>query len=186
MKVLVAYESKYGATQEIAERIGERLRRRDIAVDVMRARDVHELAGYDAFVIGSAVYYGSWLKDATQLVLRQHATLATRPLWLFSSGPVSTSVVDAQGRDLRAASEPKTVVELRTVVVPRDHRVFFGALEPTKMGIADRMIASLPAFPGARGDFRDWNEIEAWADQIGSELATSIAVSRVEPARALV
>lgn len=170
MRVLVAYESKYGATQGIADRIGETLRAHGLDVDVVRAREVRTLDGYDAFVVGSAAYYGSWINEATQLVLRQRVAIGTRPLWLFSSGPVSSSAVDAKGNDVRAAAEPKTIADLRRAVTPRGHRVFFGALDPTKMGMAERIIASLPAFPGERGDFRDWKDIEAWAEQIAREL----------------
>ena len=41
MKVLVAYASKYGATEGVAERIGQVLRGRDLEVDVVNCRDLH-------------------------------------------------------------------------------------------------------------------------------------------------
>lgn len=172
MKVLVAYESKYGATEEIVERIARVIAAREIGVDILRARDVKSLAGYDAFVIGSAVYYGSWVKEATDLVLRERVSLATRPVWLFSSGPVGPAT-DKSGRDAREVAIPKTLADLRAVITPRDHRVFFGALDRKKMGFADRMIASMPAFPGAEGDFRDWQDIETWAASIAETLASA-------------
>ena len=65
-----------------------------------------DLAGYGAFVIGSAVYAMHWQKDAAQFVRRNRALLAGRPVWLFSSGPLGTEATDAKGRDLTAVTEP--------------------------------------------------------------------------------
>jgi len=35
---------------------------------------------YEAIVIGSAIYYGSWLKEATEWVRRNRAALAQYPV----------------------------------------------------------------------------------------------------------
>ncbi|MEZ4570792.1 MAG: flavodoxin domain-containing protein [Thermomicrobiales bacterium] len=66
---------------------------------------------YDAFVIGSAVYFDSWRKEATEFVT-QRRSLATRPVWLFSSGPSSANIIDKDGNDLRAQAEPKQIPEI--------------------------------------------------------------------------
>jgi menaquinone-dependent protoporphyrinogen IX oxidase len=52
------------------------------------AEQVREVDGYDAVVLGSAVYAGHWLKPAREPVGRLGTFLADRPVWLFSSGPV--------------------------------------------------------------------------------------------------
>ena len=170
MKILGAYETKYGATKAIATRIGDVLEKRGFDVDVVRGRVTGDVSGYDAFVIGSAVYYGSWLKEMTEVVEEAQDILRTRPVWLFSSGPLGAAKVDAQGRDVRTVAIPKTVTELTPLITPRDHHVFFGALDKSKLGLPDRLIASMPAFPGAEGDFRDWDEVTAWADSIANAL----------------
>ena len=41
MKVLVAYASKYGATEGIAQRNGATLRRRELEVDVAKLSLIH-------------------------------------------------------------------------------------------------------------------------------------------------
>lgn len=174
MKVLVAYESKYGATAGIAERIAETLRKDGFAVDLMKAREVHELRSYDAFVVGSAVYYGAWMKEAIDFVKRESATLAARPLWLFSSGPTGAETTDKQGRDLREVFLPKTIAELP--VRPRGHRVFYGSFEPKNMGgIIGALLSKIPtsAAGTSAGDFRDWTDIASWADAIAKDLTTA-------------
>src|SRR5579884_2747221 len=129
MTVLVTYASKHGATQQMAERVGEILRRAGLEAQVRPVKDAGDLAGYDAFVIGSAVYFGSWMKEAVSFVRQNKAVLAIHPVWLFSSGPLGTQLTDVQGRDVREATIPKEVAEFREAIRPRDHRVFFGALD---------------------------------------------------------
>jgi menaquinone-dependent protoporphyrinogen oxidase len=70
MSILVAYASKHGSTQGIAERIAEQLRQLGKQAEARPVRAVEDLGSYEALVIGSAVYYGSWLKEATEWVPR--------------------------------------------------------------------------------------------------------------------
>ncbi len=170
MSILVAYASKHGATQQIAERIAETLRTAGQQAEARPIKAAGNLADYDAFVIGSAVYFGSWQKEATAFVRQNRAVLAGRPVWLFSSGPLGTATTDAQGRDVRDAAVPKEIAELKEAIKPRDHHVFFGALDRGRLGLVDRLVASLPAFPGAEGDFRDWGDVEGWARGIARVL----------------
>src|SRR5271167_1526520 len=177
MRVLVVYASRYGATQEIAERIAATLRKQNLDATVQSAKHADDPVGYDAAVIGSAAYYFHWMKPATEFLRRNRDTLTSRPVWLFSSGPLGTEATDAQGRDVRAATEPKEIAEVRETIRPREHLVFFGALEPSKLGFAHRLLMRLPAnssnalFPV--GDFRDWSDVEAWANRIAQALKAS-------------
>ena len=100
-----------------------------------------------------------------------------RPVWLFSSGPLGTETADAKGRDLTVVTEPKEIAEFREAISPRGHRVFFGALDPGALGFAERAVMKLPAARAAmpEGDFRDWVQIETWADSIARELAQASA-----------
>jgi menaquinone-dependent protoporphyrinogen oxidase len=176
---LVAYASKYGGTHGIAERIGQRLRDEGQTVDVTPVKAVRELGGYDAFVIGSAVYMGHWLKEATDFVKRHSATLAAQPVWLFSSGPLGIAGTDSEDRDLRVSSVPNELSELAATIHPRDHRVFFGAMEISTLRGTHRLMAKLPAARKlfVEGDFRDFQEVDSWAQRIARELAP-LAVSR--------
>lgn len=106
MKVLVAYASKHGGTQGIAERIAGQLSTAGIDAAAQPVAAVGDLAVYDALVVGSAAYLGHWLTDAAEFVRRRSAVLAERPTWLFSSGPLGTEPTDAHGRDQREAAEP--------------------------------------------------------------------------------
>lgn len=172
MSILVTYASKHGATAEIAERIAERLQASGLEVEARPIKAVDDPAGYDAFVIGSAVYFGSWMKEASGFMQQNQAILAGRPVWLFSSGPLGTSATDDQGRDLREVTTPEEIATFRVAIVPRDHKVFFGALDPARLKFTHRLIRTLPA--GRKllpeGDFRDWQDVEIWAERIAHDL----------------
>ena len=174
MNILVAYASRHGATAGIAERIAASLRSTGLQTDASPVTDVRDVSAYDAFVIGGATYMFHWLKDATSFVKRHRATLAERPVWLFSSGPLGTDLVDKEGRDVLATSQPKEFEELIALLRPRDERVFFGAWDPDAppVGLAERLMHLAPAGKDAlpAGDFRDWPAIDAWAAEIAAEL----------------
>lgn len=174
MNVLVTYASRHGATQGIAERIAETLRSGGLDAEARPAASIKSLAGYDAFVIGSAAYMFHWLKEGTELVRRNRRVLAEKPVWLFSSGPLGTEPTNAKGQDQKVAAVPKEITELSEAVNARDHRVFFGAYERDRkpIGLAERFMSLMPAAKEGlpEGDFRDWPEIEAWAAGIAREL----------------
>jgi menaquinone-dependent protoporphyrinogen oxidase len=175
MHVLVAYESRHGSTRGIAERIAETLRRAGLDAEARRVTEVKSVTGYDALVIGSAAYMFHWEKAATSFVRRHEKEIAARPTWLFSSGPTGTSLLDEQGRDQKVTLVPKEIPGLRAALKARDHRVFFGAWDPTQkpVGLAERFMHLMPASAMDAmpvGDFRDWPEIEAWAGEIAGHL----------------
>ena len=173
MTVLVTYATKHGATRGIAERIAEVLADSGLTVEILPVSEAGDVSRYDAVVAGSAVYMGSWMKEATAFLRRNAETLATRPVWLFSSGPVATTEVGSREDQLREAVSAKQLAELGDLVTARDHHVFFGAVDRGTFGLGERLLASLPA--GRKllpeGDFRDWPDIEAWAGQIAVALA---------------
>src|ERR1035437_1334124 len=172
MSILVAYASKHGATGEIAERIAESLREAGQDADARPVQEARDLGDYEGFVLGSAAYMGHWLKDATAFVGSNRDVLAKRPVWLFSTGPLGTDATDAKGVDLRTTAEPKEIPGFREAIHPRDHHVFFGALDPGRLTFAEKTLRKLPAARAMmpEGDFRDWTEIEVWARSIVEEL----------------
>ncbi|MFI2486528.1 flavodoxin domain-containing protein [Promicromonospora kroppenstedtii] len=175
MRVLVAYASKYGATEGIAQRIGAALRGRELDVHVAKCADVAEAAGYDAYVVGSAAYEFNWRKDARKFVERNADELASHPVWLFSSGPLGTEKVDKEGKDVLKGAEPKQFTEYADLLHPRGTQVFRGAYDHDKIRGADRIIAWMPAIRDVmpQGDFREWDAIDAWATSIADALGTS-------------
>lgn len=174
MKVLVAYATRHGATTAIAGRIARALIDNGVPAEAVPAGDVDDLAEYDAVVLGSATYAMHWLKDARRFARRFRDELAARPVWLFSSGPLGTDLVDDEGRDVVEAARPQEFDTLADQLGVRGERVFFGAYdaEAAPIGLMERTMRHLPASKGMlpSGDFRDWETIESWAGEIAAEL----------------
>ena len=165
MKVLVTAATRHGATGEIAQAIGDALRDQGLDPTVLEPDQVEGVDGYDAVVLGSAVYAGHWLKPARDLVAHCRPALAARPVWLFSSGPI--------GDPPKPEEDPVDVAELLTATSAREHRLFAGKLVRRQLALPERAIVAALRVPD--GDFRDWPEITAWAAGIATTLRSTAA-----------
>jgi menaquinone-dependent protoporphyrinogen oxidase len=159
-RVLLTWESKHGSTAEISYAIARELREHGVRVTLSRAEEVDIDDTYDAFVIGSAVYAGHWMKHVKQFVHEYSRKLQARPVWLFSSGPV--------GSPPKPDEPAVDVAEMIECTAAQDHKTFGGKLDPEQMSFPERAIAR--ALHAPYGDFRNFDDIRAWAAQIAEKL----------------
>ncbi len=185
MGVLIAYASCHGSTRGVAERIGDRLRRAGLAVEVGRIGDVDRLGGYEAVVVGSAVHGGRWLPEAADFLQASGPVLRGRPVWLFSVSTVGDgesmfpTPVARLMRSMR--SEPPTIRQSRKALDPIGHRNLAGRVAPGDWPLSGRLFFA--AVGGSYGDHRNWAAIDAWADEIAARLGSQrpASVSGGEP-----
>ncbi|SHN78365.1 menaquinone-dependent protoporphyrinogen oxidase [Geodermatophilus obscurus] len=167
-RVLVTAASRHGSTHGIAEALARRLREtagdRGLTAAALHAENRPDPAAFDAVVLGSAVYHGSWLEPARDLAHRHAAVLRARPLWLFSSGPI--------GEPPYPPDEPYDAATLTRLLVPRGHQVFPGRLEPTLLTAPERAVVTAMRAPV--GDFRDWDAVRSWAAEIATALTSAV------------
>jgi len=164
--ILVTYASKYGATKEIAEKIGEVIRQAGLQADVLPVDSIRDLNPYQAIILGSAVYIGNWQKEAVKFLQDNEKIMTDRPVWLFSSGPTGEGdpVELLSGWHLPPALQP-----VADRIRPRDIAVFHGNINPDRINFIEKWaVKSLVKKPF--GDFRDWNTIVAWATRIAVAL----------------
>lgn len=164
--ILVTYASKYGSTREIAEKIGDVLRQHGQPVDVLPVDEVKDLAIYHSVILGSGIYIGKWIKEAETFLKANEASLAARLVWLFSSGPTGEGdpVKLVEGKLVPAALQP--VIDN---IHPRDMTVFHGHINLAKINSIEKWsIKSVVRKPF--GDFRNWDQIAAWATGIADAL----------------
>lgn len=159
MRVLVTYGSKRGGTAGIAEMVAETLQQQGITATVRSARAVGELEGFDAFVVGGALYAGRWPREATRFVKRLGKRRGDAPVWLFSSGPLDDSATS------RAIPPTKQVAGLMARVGARGHATFGGRLLADAKGFPASAMAKEHA-----GDWRDPDQIRRWAGEIADAL----------------
>ena len=168
MTVLVAAASKHGWTEEIAARIGADLADSGLDVEVKKLEDLDDLVGYEACVLGSGVYFGNWVKPARRFIEAHAAELAQRPTWLFASGSiVGDPPVDDDPNALHAGLAERLVETTRA----REHRLFAGKLDKSKLGLVERLPVRMAR--GREGDWRDWAAVDEWAAAIAHELEDS-------------
>jgi menaquinone-dependent protoporphyrinogen oxidase len=160
MKILVCAASRHGATAEIATAIASALTAEGADVDVRQPEEVASLAIYDGIILGSGVYAGRWLGSVKQLIERESAALMTKPVWLFSSGPL--------GDPLKPEHDPEDVELLLKRTRAIGHRTFAGKIDKRQLGIAEKAIFAVVRAP--EGDFRPWPAITEWASDIAGAM----------------
>ena len=89
-KVLIIYHSRGGATQRMAELVGEGATGAGAAVTVKKVQDTQpqEMLEYDAIVMGSPTYYGHMAAELKKLIddsVKFHGRLAGKVGGAFSS-----------------------------------------------------------------------------------------------------
>jgi menaquinone-dependent protoporphyrinogen oxidase len=164
MRILVSPASKHGGTAEIGRAIAKVLRQRGIDVDVTQPEDIRDLSHYDGFILGSALYMGSWLPEAVTFVDEHAEGLKRLPTWLFSSGPLG----DARPEE---PIRPELVQHLVSATNALEHRLFSGRLDLERLGRTERFIARWVG--AANGDYREWDEIAEWVHKIAACLDPS-------------
>ena len=164
-KVLVVYATKYGATAEIANEIGQVLCDKGLRADVLPADQAGDPAPYQAVVLGSAVYAGQWRKEAAAFLEANEQVLAGRPVWLFSSGPTGQGKPEELMKGWHFPEAQKPIADR---IQPRDMAFFHGVLDMQKLNLAEKLIVK--ALKAPAGDFRDWETVTLWAQSIATAL----------------
>jgi len=165
IRILVTYASKYGATAEIAEKIGQVLRQAGLQADVLPVNRVSDLTPYKAVVLGSAVYMGQWRKEAVAFLKTNEKLLAERPVWLFSSGPMGEGDPVQLTKGWRSPKAQRPIIDR---IRPRDIAIFHGMLDMKNLNFLEKLAIKNVKAPV--GDFRDWNAIATWAADIANSL----------------
>ncbi|MEA3439726.1 MAG: flavodoxin domain-containing protein [Chloroflexota bacterium] len=171
-QVMVAYATKYGATGEIAEKIGQVLCQAGLRAEVLPAGGVNDLTSYDAVVLGSAVYMGKWRKEAVNFLQANEEALAELLVWLFSSGPAGEGDPVELLDGWRFPEAQHTIADR---IQPRDIAVFHGRVDVEKLNFIEKRM--IKAVRSPVGDFRDWDAIISWAGSIADELKKADSAS---------
>ena len=178
--ILLAYATRYGSTEGVAESIVRTLREHGLEVDFRPVQGVSTLANYRAVVLGAPLYIGQLPKEFTHFLTAHQTELVERPVALFALGPVHDDPKELQGSVEQLDKELARFAWLQPVAV----KVFAGAYDPEKLRFPDNLIAKMPVSPlhGAPAfDGRNWSIIRAWADDIALRLSP-IAADRLQPA----
>jgi len=159
MRILVTYGSTRGGTQGLAELVAGDLRAEGFEVFVLPPWRVRRLDGYDAVIVGGALYASRWHRAARRFVKRYAGEIRQRPAFFFSSGPLDDSAIRV---DIPPVEGVKTLMEKAGV---REHVTFGGRLRSDARGFPASAMAKKRA-----GDWRDDGQVKQWARMIASQL----------------
>lgn len=158
-RILVAHASKYGSTTEVAEAIALRLKDRGMEAEVRPAGEVRDLEGYSAVVLGVALYFFRWRRDAHRFCSRNEKELRTLPVAVFAVGPLE----DTQEQYAGARKHLENGLAKHPWLVARSTAVFGGRLDPQRLRFPDNNPAMRRMPPC---DLRDWEAVDSWADAL--------------------
>ena len=158
--ILLAYASRFGSTQEVAETIASTLSEAGLEVDLQLMQEVKSLDRYDAVVLGAAIYNAKWNANAHQFVMQHQDALTQLPVAIFTLGPLSPSEAAKRNSRRQLNSELAKYPWLKPVAV----EIFAGKYDPSKPGL-NFFERFLPA-----RDYRKWDAIRAWANALTAQL----------------
>lgn len=162
-KVLLAYCTTHGSTQETAERILKVLMQAGLKADLQEARSVRSLDGYDAVVLGFPLYMFKMHKDSRRFLSRfQKEFRNGLPLAVFAGGPIEPEKKDEQLKE--AAEQVEKELGKFPELKPVSVLTIGGFFDPDSLKLPYSIIPAMKQFPAA--DLRDWDRITAWAEEL--------------------
>ena len=180
MRVLVTWGSTHEGIAGIAAHIAATLAKHGHQVTCLAARDGASPEGFEAAVIGSAIYANRWHHDARHFVEHNLRELRRIPTWLFSSGPLD------EGADRSAPTQELRALLARTGAV--EHVAFGDRPDPAHIDAwAEALAHGLPnAKPRAYEELHghalhriiEYGAV-AWAVQAAPLLAPSFVVAAI-------
>jgi len=163
-KTLVCYASKYGSTREIAERIHAHFLECDELPKISSIELVDEPEKYDVIILGTAMYRGKWRKEAVHFLNKYEQVLKNKSVWIFCSGPTG------RGDPCKLLNDrvmPESIINKLQRIDVNQIKIFHGALKVENLSYFERLI--IKATKAEIGDFRNWSEIDTWAEMILKE-----------------
>ncbi len=176
MKALVAYGTKYGSTEKVAEEISSVIRDGGSAATVLdlRSRKHLDIDGFDLVIVGSGICIGSWSKGAQRFLEENRGKLAGKRVALFAcSGDMifgRSTIEECQRMYL------DDVAKKYGIENPVSTALFGGEMDFDKYGfLVKAVLKKVGASKNLEDkgvdlskpyDFRDWDEIRRWAKSL--------------------
>ncbi len=164
-RVLVAYATRAGSTDGIAEVVAGVIRDAGYTADLSPLKPDLLPDAYDAVILGGPIYMGG-MREVEEYVRAHHAALENR---LRAAFAVGMSFVEDDEVKQAAAREA-----LKKAISPLEpvHLGFFaGSVDPARLSFLQRVTLKVVSSP--TGDFRDYGAIKAWAREVSVDLDDS-------------
>jgi menaquinone-dependent protoporphyrinogen oxidase len=177
LKTLIAYGTRYGATQGIAERMSEWLQENDIDSDIINVKKDPwpELSGYNGLILGSGIKIGQWTKEMKNFMKKKKDEINTfsgPKVFFVSSG---YAAIPERYQEIKEEYCKNALEKIGVKVSIIDNYEAFGGVmnvsPDSPAGWLDKRIMKIagkesPRFdPNGVNDYRDWNKIEEFTKE---------------------
>jgi len=191
-KVLIAFTTNSGSTEEVAQVVGEELTKNGAQIVVRRIEEVTSVEGYDAVVVGAPMIVG-WHRSALKFIKKHQPALRNMQVaYFFTSmnltqtdekqiGTVSILVdpdlakppkkekrLSFKERYATPASYLNPALKAAPEVKPVSVGFFGGKLELFRLKLL-QMLFVMVVIQAQPGDMRNWTFIREWAATISAE-----------------
>jgi menaquinone-dependent protoporphyrinogen oxidase len=166
-QILVAYDTKYGATRTVAAQIQDVLCDSGARVDMTLVERIDDISEYDAVVLGSAIISESWRPGMLRFLRAQEAVLATKQVAVFIvCGLLHEDT--AEYREIAQQYYIDKVLEKYPQVVPVGNAgLFAGVVDYSVLQPLDEFLMRvLFARLLPEGDYRNFDKVTQWTDDI--------------------
>ena len=169
-RILIIYDTKYGATRTIADKIQEVLCAQGAQVDMSLVKRIQDVSTYDAIIIGSAIITEQWRPDMLSFMKAQEAALASKPVAVFIVCGLMKDDT-AEKRQMAQKYYIDAVLKKTPGIVPVGSAglfagiMDFSVLTPMDEFLIRALFGSGPyAIP--EGDYRNFDKVTQWANDI--------------------
>jgi len=170
-KILVAYSSGYGATQEVAEEIVKVLKNgAQVSVDSKKIEDCDDIKKYDAVVLGSSVRADRPLANARDFFSAHRYELSSKKLALFviSITACTPKGIEIAKKDFITQFHKRYSWLSPVSVAAFCGRVDFKKLNPVMQSLVRNVMKEKGVEENGSFDGRNWQDIRDWANELAS------------------
>lgn len=164
---LIAYATRNGSTQEVADSIAHAMQNVGVTVELMPMKEATDLVGYSTAILGAPLYMGRLLKEFHEFVECHHEPLSHMKVWCFVLGPVENK----PEQFVEAERQARKQLAQHGWLAPEDVKIFGGLWDVKRMTFPFKMLRWLPAGKVPVKDARDWDAIGQWAEKITEQIA---------------
>ena len=157
-KILIAFATTHGSTEEIATAVAGTLNEAGQPVDLLPARAVRSLEEHRAVVLGAPIYIFHLHKDASRFLSRYQPALSRLPVAVFAGGPYGPGTED-EWREVRRELDQD--LAKFPWLHPVSIHLVGGRFDPHHLRFPWSLVPALRQ--SATADLRDWEAIRAWA-----------------------
>jgi len=192
-RILVTYATNAGSTAEVARAVGHGLGKDGAQVEVRPIEAVTAVTCYDAVVVGAPMIFG-WHREARAFLKEHQDDLGRLPVAYFmvalsltehdedtyagarifqdgtlAKPPSNPARLSFRERFTSVANYVQPALESAPEATPVSIGFFNGTMDYGSLNLFERIFVRV-VFGAAEGDFRNWDAIEMWSEDVSAEL----------------